>query len=74
MKEKFSELIKQREEFRKKDKEVKDKERALIALCKQEKPNYEVHFFYKEKKSNNHFKRKLPNFWLIMLKHKLILN
>lgn len=48
MKEKFSELIKQREEFRKKDKEVKDKERALIALCKQEKPNHDVmcfHFF-----------------------------
>ena len=42
MKEKFSELIKQREEFRKKDKEVKDKERALIALCKQERPNHDV--------------------------------
>ena len=50
MKEKFSELIKQREEFRKKDKEVKDKERALIALCKQEKPNYEVIFFNKKKR------------------------
>jgi len=45
MKEKFSELIKQREEFRKKDKEIKDKERALIALCKQERPNHDVFLF-----------------------------
>lgn len=41
-KERLVALLKEREEFRKKDKELKDKERAAIALCKQERPNYEV--------------------------------
>ncbi len=42
MKEKYGDILKQREEFRKKDKELKDKERMVIALCKQEKPTYDV--------------------------------
>ena len=42
MKENLIKILKDREEFRKKDKEDKDRERAIIALCKQEKPNYEV--------------------------------
>jgi len=42
MKEKLGGLQKEREEFRKKDKEIKEKERAIINLCKQEKPNLEV--------------------------------
>jgi len=42
MKEKLGGLQKEREEFRKKDKEIKEKERTIIGLCKQEKPVHEV--------------------------------
>lgn len=46
-KEKISAIMKDREEFRKKDKEIKDRYRAVTALCRQEKPTLEVMFLGK---------------------------